>query len=72
MSVNSNQLEEFARHLLEGFWVSVLEISERLPEPKRACAPKRTKDDCQRITFAPTAEVVDRRSCQRETPLFAT
>lgn len=68
MSVNSNRLKEFVLHLLERFWVSVLEIAERLPEPKNSCAVKWSKDHGEGIELSPTAEVVNRHPRQRETP----
>ena len=68
MSLNSNHPKELALHLMECLWVSVLEISERLPKSKRATAPEWTKDDRHRIELPPATEMVNRCSRQREAP----
>jgi hypothetical protein len=71
MSLNSDQSNELTLHLLECHWISVLEILKRLPEPKRACASKWTKDKAQRIELAVAAEMMKHDSCQRNAPTLS-
>lgn len=68
MSLISNQPKELALHPVEGLWVSVPAIPERLQEAKRARAAKGPKDHRQGIERSPAAEVVKRHARQRETP----
>src|SRR2546426_1109098 len=55
MSLNSNQSKELPLHPVECLWVSVLEISERLPNPKGACAFSVEASDCSWRASRPTA-----------------
>ena len=71
MSLNSNHPKELALHPVECLWVSMLEISERLPKTKGACAAKRAKDHGHRIELSPAAEMVNCCSRQREAPTSA-
>lgn len=60
MPLNSNQPKELTLHPLKRLWVSMLKITERLPEPKCTRASQRAKDHRHRIELPPAAKVVYR------------
>jgi hypothetical protein len=56
MSLNSNKPKELPLHPVECLWVSMLQVTERLPEPKRARAAEWTKHHSKRIELSSPAE----------------
>lgn len=61
MSLNPNQTEKLRLHLVQRFWVFVLQISERLPKSKRVCPAERAKDNRKRIKLPIAAEMMKRQ-----------
>jgi hypothetical protein len=63
-------LKEIIFHLVQRFWMTVLEILKRLPEPKDAGSATRAEDNCQRIEFLMAAEVAGCNLGQGDSPTF--
>jgi hypothetical protein len=71
MFVNSDQLKKLSLHLLQCFWMTMLEISKWLPKSENVRAPKRMENDAERIKLAVAAKMVKCHPSQRETPTLA-
>ena len=71
MPLDSDEPEELTFHLLQRFSTPMPEISEGLPEPKRARAMEWTKYDSKRIELAVTTKMVERQPSDGYPPAFA-
>jgi len=69
--LNSDQSKEISFHLLKCLWISLLQISKRLPETKSVSVPKWMKYNRDWIELTVAAEMVKRHSGQGKAPTLS-